>query len=181
MSQSFYALILLDEDVRMDSYGSTSLINVTEEAKEALRAYLNENGHKYADLPEMSMDGGFATIHKFQVATRSTGEILWTYPFDGENILEEAMLTLLTHEDYLNEANNQSETDADLYDVTESINLQQLFCINAAIPNFAPIDGNCYSCKNNIYLPLVKPGITTAKAGSEHITGCPHCNKTFLD
>jgi hypothetical protein len=111
MTQSLYALVLLDEEIRMDSFASTSLVMVVEEAKEAIRTYLDENG-EFRDTPEMALDGGFATIHKFQVATRATGEIIWTYSFDGEELLEDALLPLLTHEDYILETNKMSELSA---------------------------------------------------------------------
>jgi hypothetical protein len=175
MRQFYYVLILLDEDVRLDSISSTSFASIVDEAQFSLREYLDDYGTFY-DLPERAMDSGFATIHKFEIGARSEGEIIWTYPFDGEVTLEEAMLPLLTHEDYISE-----QKEDEKYDVNESINNQQSFCIAKGVPNFAPIDGHCYSCKDNIYLPQPKRGISTIKAASEHITGCPHCFKTFLD
>jgi hypothetical protein len=119
MTQSLYVLVLLDEDVRMDSFASTSLIMVVEEAKEVIRTYLDENGEKFKDTAEMAMEGGFATIHKFQVATR--GEIIWTYSFDGEMLLEDAVLPLLTHEDFILETNKTSELSAVIVVEEESL------------------------------------------------------------
>ena len=57
------------------------------------------------------------------------------------------------------------------------------------VPMFAPPGGKCYSCGKDIYEPKVeKEGDTTYISGysvglarSEHITGCPHCNKSFCD
>jgi len=42
--------------------------------------------------------------------------------------------------------------------------------------NFAPDDGICWGCHKQIY-----ERISIEKASSELITGCPWCNKTYVD
>lgn len=45
-------------------------------------------------------------------------------------------------------------------------------------PCFAPSNGNCYNCRKNVYS---EGGISVEKASRELTTGCPHCNKSFVD
>ena len=63
---------------------------------------------------------------------------------------------------------------------------QRRYCEDQECPMFAPSDGLCYRCGRNIYLPTnarngVVFGITVDKAGSTLITGCPHCNYSFVE
>ncbi|MGG3471511.1 hypothetical protein ABES02_29105 [Neobacillus pocheonensis] len=67
------------------------------------------------------------------------------------------------------------------YDVEVSCLAQKEYCKANDVPNFAPSDGICWSCDINIYKLNGNSGISVEKAGSEHITGCPHCKRTFLD
>lgn len=95
------------------------------------------------------------------------------------------------------------------YDRNKSIEAQAEYCKRTGAPDFAPHSGVCWSCKNNIYEPLGRKrgqsaswigktgyrkvesfpieeadyitGITVEKAGSELVTGCPHCNKSYCD
>jgi hypothetical protein len=172
MTEFFYTLLILDDGVRIQTFGSTSLPAVIDETQKSIRDYLDRTGFKHENLKELATDDGFATIQKFHLDWHAEGETIWTYAFDGEELFEEAIKPI-------QESFNQQKED-EKYDVEESINNQQSFCIAQGVPNFAPIDGIC-SCKRNIYLPLPIRGISTKKAASEHITGCPHCLKTFLD
>jgi hypothetical protein len=173
MTESFYTLLILDDGVRIQTFGSTSLPAVIDETQKSIRDHLDRTGFKHEHLKELATDDGFATIQKFHLDCHAEGETIWTYAFDGEELFEDAIKPI-------QESFNQQKEDKK-YDVDKSINNQQSFCIAQGIPNFAPIDGNCYSCKRNIYLLQVNRGISTIKAASEHITGCPHCFKTFLD
>lgn len=67
-------------------------------------------------------------------------------------------------------------------DPDQILKAQKDYCKYNSLPNFAPSDGICFSCNFNIYQdqPQSK-GINIMKAKSEHITGCPHCLRTFLD
>lgn len=74
------------------------------------------------------------------------------------------------------------------YDVRSSIICQRNYCEKHNLPQFAPSDGVCYHCHNNIYRPrMVKgdpnksTGIPTFRAGCFLITGCPHCNYSFCE
>lgn len=95
------------------------------------------------------------------------------------------------------------------YNVVKSINAQKKLCTEKEYPDFAPKDGRCWACSKNIYEPLGHKrgqsasrvgrtgrrrvescpieeadyitGITVEKAGSELVTGCPHCNRSYCD
>ena len=71
----------------------------------------------------------------------------------------------------------------------EAIENQSEFCNKYSLPLLAPEEGICFKCNRNIYMPyiqghgkwVVSTGITVDKAGEQHITYCPHCNKSFSD
>lgn len=80
------------------------------------------------------------------------------------------------------------------YDIQKAIAAQEKFCSDHNIPLFAPTDGRCFKCGDNIYScrshknpytttrgKFYYTGITVEEAGKFHITGCPHCNKSFCD
>lgn len=63
---------------------------------------------------------------------------------------------------------------------------QRDYCDEHGYPLFAPRDGLCYRCGRNIYLPTNGSngrviGITVKEAGQKLITGCPHCNYSFVE
>ena len=46
---------------------------------------------------------------------------------------------------------------------------------------FAPSDGKCYRCNNNIYENTsTTSGYSVERASREMITGCPHCHYSFV-
>lgn len=51
-------------------------------------------------------------------------------------------------------------------------------------PDFAPRDGRCFRCNKDIYTEIdhgkYKTGHSVEKATNELITGCPHCNYSFV-
>ena len=74
------------------------------------------------------------------------------------------------------------------YDVIRAADAQARYCEEHEIPLFAPTNGWCHECGRNIYEPYTYRGqedrtigISVEEAGSRHITGCPHCNHTFVD
>ena len=77
------------------------------------------------------------------------------------------------------------------YDVMSSIACQKKYCEENGYPMFAPPDGVCYFCGKNIYSPRLAKGygghketytgIPTFRAGCILITGCPHCNYSFVE
>lgn len=76
------------------------------------------------------------------------------------------------------------------YNVRVSIESQKKLCETKKLPLFAPYDGVCWNCHKNIYEPFKQSrdndgvsitGITTAQAGTELVTGCPHCCRTYCD
>ena len=78
------------------------------------------------------------------------------------------------------------------YNIQDSIKAQKQHCKKKDSPIFAPAHGKCYRCHKNIYKKHTKTrmflgeeketttGITVEKAGNEVITGCPHCNYSFI-
>jgi len=73
------------------------------------------------------------------------------------------------------------------YNVKESIRNQKK-CWEDGSPDFAPRDGICWNCQQQIYSPIERKhpvtgniyytGITTEDA-KKLVTGCPHCNRTY--
>jgi len=76
------------------------------------------------------------------------------------------------------------------FNVSISITAQANFCKKMKYPHFAPLNGICSECKNNIYTIVYKKsggektyksGITFWQAANTLITGCPHCHKSYCD
>ncbi|WP_373845721.1 hypothetical protein [Clostridium sp.] len=86
------------------------------------------------------------------------------------------------------------------FDIQKSIEAQAKLCKEKEYPRFAPKDGICWCCNQNIYeqigwkhdesgrkirVSLDKAthvtGISVERAREELITGCPHCNRTYCD
>lgn len=71
------------------------------------------------------------------------------------------------------------------YDPVQAIKAQKKFCEEHKLPQFAPYDGICFRCRQNIYKQVERgervTGISVEGAGSHLITGCPHCNRTYCD
>lgn len=76
------------------------------------------------------------------------------------------------------------------YDTQKATEAQREFAISKDAPIFPPLSGLCWNCSENIYLPKAVcrkgkvvgySGITIKRAGEKLITGCPHCNKSFVD
>jgi hypothetical protein len=76
------------------------------------------------------------------------------------------------------------------FDVTKSIASQKRLCEERGLPHFAPRNGVCFRCYEQIYEKKehsgwqgrkYTTGISTEKAGTTLVTMCPHCNKSFCD
>ena len=71
------------------------------------------------------------------------------------------------------------------YNKESAIKAQKELCNRTGNPHFAPSNGNCYSCRMNIYdkktVGDYEKGITVESAGRSLITGCPHCNRSYCD
>lgn len=63
-----------------------------------------------------------------------------------------------------------------MIDRMKAVEAQTRFCEENEVPMFAPGDGYCEHCMNDIYAI-----ITVEEAGKRLITGCPHCNHSFVD
>ena len=75
------------------------------------------------------------------------------------------------------------------FDRQKAIEAQSNYCKEKGFPHFAPSYGNCWYCKRNIYEErkyeacgrTYSTGISVEKAGTELVTGCPHCNRSYCD
>lgn len=48
--------------------------------------------------------------------------------------------------------------------------------------HFAPFDGECFSCKKNIYQNYdMGTYVRYGQTGESLVTGCPHCNRSYCD
>lgn len=77
------------------------------------------------------------------------------------------------------------ESIAKVFDPIKANEAQTKYCADNNCPHFAP-EGKCWKCNNNIYESLDRgngysTGIDVERAGTELITGCPHCNRTYCD
>lgn len=57
-------------------------------------------------------------------------------------------------------------------EIEAAIAAQRKACADRGWPHFAPMDGICFCCHQQIY---------ELRDGKEPITGCPHCFRTFCD
>lgn len=73
------------------------------------------------------------------------------------------------------------------FNVSDSMAAQKRYCEEENYPHFAPKNGICCKCNQQIYtegknrMGNLSKGISAEKAGSELITGCPHCNWSYCD
>lgn len=73
------------------------------------------------------------------------------------------------------------------FNTDEAVAAQRKYCHEKGIPNFAPgLDGKCYRCNKDIYRQIDQgngrtTGISVEQAASSLVTGCPHCNYSFVD
>ena len=62
---------------------------------------------------------------------------------------------------------------------------QAEYCRKKDFPQFAPKRGRCWRCGQNIYKEndhgTCKTGISVEQAGSELISGCPHCDWGYCE
>ena len=89
------------------------------------------------------------------------------------------------HEDLLQIVNETMPEET--FDPEKAHNAQAAYCREKMYPHFAPSNGKCWKCRQNIYLPVKNRngyqslGISVERAGRELITGCPHCNWSFCE
>lgn len=63
------------------------------------------------------------------------------------------------------------------FDREAAIKAQEEYCEKAGVPHFAPKDGYCPRCMNQIY---GMNGISVEEASKRMITGCPFCRCSFV-
>lgn len=63
-------------------------------------------------------------------------------------------------------------------DVRACIEAQEQYCRDNKVPHFAPEDGFCWSCGEQIY---ARRGRGIHYASTELVTGCPHCHRSYCD
>lgn len=73
------------------------------------------------------------------------------------------------------------------FNVSDSVAAQERYCKEKEYPHFAPNNGICWKCNQQIYaegknrMGNLSKGISVEEAGSELITGCPHCNWSYCE
>ena len=74
------------------------------------------------------------------------------------------------------------------FNTIEAIKMQEAYCAKHGFPMYVPANGWCRDCGRNIFEPytyrrepIKTTGISVEEAGSRLISGCPHCNRTFVD
>lgn len=73
------------------------------------------------------------------------------------------------------------------FSVSGSIAAQECYCEEKGYPHFAPESGICWKCNQQIYAEgknrsgNLSKGISVEQAGSELITGCPHCSWSYCE
>jgi hypothetical protein len=79
------------------------------------------------------------------------------------------------------------EEPSEHFNVLDSLAAQKRYCEEKSYPHFAPENGICWRCNQQIYtegknrMGNSSEGISVEKAGSELITGCPHCNWSYCE
>ena len=92
-----------------------------------------------------------------------------------------------TVQSYLAEMIRDRIAECETCDPHKSPALQEKYCETNDMPYFAPSDGRCYRCHNQIYADFknetgyVSRGISVWKAGHRLVTGCPHCHYSFVE
>lgn len=79
------------------------------------------------------------------------------------------------------------EEPSEHFNVSDSMGAQERYCKDKEYPHFAPNNGICWKCNQQIYaegknrMGNLSEGISVEEAGSELITGCPHCNWSYCE
>jgi uncharacterized Zn-finger protein len=60
--------------------------------------------------------------------------------------------------------------------IQEKITAQKKYCETHQVPMFVHPRGLCWNCNRQVF-----EQITIEKAGSELVTGCPFCHRSFVD
>lgn len=68
------------------------------------------------------------------------------------------------------------EPEKDPHSVGEKAKAQRDYCKRNGVPMFVSFLGLCFSCNKQVYTKVP----TVEAAGSNHITGCPHCRRSFV-
>lgn len=76
--------------------------------------------------------------------------------------------------------------DLSMYDVAKACAAQDRYCEENHVPHFAPYSGQCFRCGRNIYYPIKTrtgyyTGVTIDYAAKNLVSGCPHCNASFVE
>ncbi len=61
-------------------------------------------------------------------------------------------------------------------ELEDKLQAQKDYCKEKELPHFAPSSGVCWNCKKQIY-----NRISLEKAGTDLVTGCPYCHRSYCD
>lgn len=98
----------------------------------------------------------------------------------------ETMQSFLTYTIHNYIINKEKENEYTEHTEKSSSELQAEYCRINQYPLFAPSNGRCSACGENIYGSVQTPtgihkGYSKEEAATRHITSCPHCHHTFCD
>jgi len=72
-----------------------------------------------------------------------------------------------------------------VFNIEFSVRYQKEYCESRKFPLFAPENGVCWNCRKNIYEEIKGQygftGYDTERAMLSHITGCPHCHRSYCE
>ena len=65
-----------------------------------------------------------------------------------------------------------------MFDRLKARKAQDEYCEKNKLPHFAPQDGYCFYCGQNIY---TEGGYSVEEAEARLITGCPFCRRSYCE
>lgn len=81
-----------------------------------------------------------------------------------------------------------TQEGTETFDSAKAVKAQNDYCEENKSPHFAPSDGRCWKCNQDIYAKdgktrrgKVVDGISVERVGTELITGCPFCNWSYCE
>lgn len=118
----------------------------------------------------VDLDGG-----KHGIIVEEPVDLAWVKTYGNENLKE----IVGKHED-------QESTET--FDSAKAVKAQNDYCEENKYLHFAPSDGRCWKCNQDIYAKdgktrsgKVVDGISVEKARTALITGCPFCNWSYCE
>lgn len=78
--------------------------------------------------------------------------------------------------DFFEDSNLENNKMEHKEEIKEKIQAQKDYCKKNGVPFFAPENGKCWNCRNQIFNRY-----SLEEAGNHIITGCPYCHRSYCD